>query len=305
MEQFRILVVDDSRSVVDDLAKSLNTNGFIADIAFSGTEALHKIESAEYNLVICGIEMPEINGLDFLAKVRNDYDPDLDVILTSNVLDHRYFSEAIRLGVSDYIRKPIETKQLLRSVQAIHKRQMKRKDFSEFYNNLEKAEFNFVLDPRNFSKFAVSELFNNFLQQNFNISHNLLNEILICVDEMVYNAYIHGTLGLSVEERMLDHNELYSIINGRLKQPEIAAKRLRFQFFICHKSNTIKISVEDDGPGFDYEKWLKKVTEEPKLNLEESGRGISMLYHLSDKLEFDKQGRKVSISKKLLNNTQI
>lgn len=305
MEQFRILIVDDSRSVVDDLAKSLNTNGFKADIAFSGTEALHKIESAEYNLVICGIEMPEINGLDFLAKVRNDYDPDLDVILTSNVLDHKYFSEAIRLGVSDYIRKPIETKQLLRSVQAIHKRQMKRKDFSEFYNNLEKAEFNFVLDPRNFSKFAVSELFNNFLQQNFNISHNLLNEILICVDEMVYNAYIHGTLGLSVEERMLDHNELYSIINERLKQPEIAAKRLRFQFFICHKSNTIKISVEDDGPGFDYEKWLKKVTEEPKLNLEESGRGISMLYHLSDKLEYDKQGRKVSISKKLLNNTQI
>ena len=56
---------------------------------------------------------------------------------------------------------------MLRSINTILKRKNNRNNFSELYNNLERVEFDFVLDPRNFSKFAVSELFNNFLQQNF------------------------------------------------------------------------------------------------------------------------------------------
>jgi anti-sigma regulatory factor (Ser/Thr protein kinase) len=101
----------------------------------------------------------------------------------------------------------------------------------------------------------------------------------------------------------MEHNALQKIINERLQQPEIASKRMRLYFSLCYKTQTIKITVEDDGPGFDYETWIKRVANEPKLNLEENGRGIAMLYHLSDKLEFDREGRTVTISKKLpINN---
>ena len=295
----RILVVDDSSSLVLSLAELLKYNGFEVETSLSGTEALHKIETEDYDLVICDIEMPGMSGLEFLSHVRKDYEKEIDVILMTGYEDKEYFIEAIRNGAADFIRKPIDSKQMMRSIQTILNRKKRRNDFSEFYNNLEKAEFHFELDPRNFSKFAVSEVFHKFLRQNFDLTHNALNEILICVDEMVYNAYIHGTLGLNVQERVMDHNALQKIINERLQQPEIASKRICFHFSICHKTQTIKITVEDDGPGFDYENWIKKVTNEHKLNLDENGRGIAMLYYLSDKLEFEKEGRTVTISKKL------
>jgi len=119
------------------------------------------------------------------------------------------------------------------------------------------------------------------------------------VDEMVYNAYIHGTLNLNMQERGLEHSKLQNLINERLQQPEYASRRMRCYFCLCNNANTIKISVEDDGSGFDYTQWINRVTNEPKLNLEENGRGIAMLYHLADKLEFENEGRKVTICKKI------
>ena len=299
MDTARILLVDDNISIIENLEMVLQANYFNVDTAYNGRDALHKIESDEYDLVICDIEMPGISGLDFLSTVRKNYNMELDVILLGSFLEYKDFSETVRLGAADFIRKPIDNNQMLRSINTILKRKNNRNNFSELYNNLERVEFDFVLDPRNFSKFAVSELFNNFLQQNFNLSHNLLNQILICVDEMVYNAFIHGTLALSMQERNLDHHKLQKIINKRLEQPDIASKRMHIHFSICHKTDTITVTVEDQGPGFDYEFWINKVKEDQKVNLEESGRGISMLYYLSDKLEFQHGGRTVSISKKI------
>lgn len=302
MKQAKILVVDDSIAIVNSLSTILKVSGYEVDSAFNGSDALRRIHSGEYDIIICDIEMPGITGLDLLGKVRRDYDRELDVILMTGYLDHDYFIEAIRLGASDFIRKPVDTKQIIRSIHGLMERKRTRNDFSDFYQNTELAQFQFVIDPNRFSKFAVSKVFNAYLRQSFQLNHNLLNELLICVDEMIYNAFIHGTLGLSISERMLDHNGMQQIIAERLSRPEIAAKRLRFEFCIDHQAHTIKIAVEDDGPGFDYEEWLKRVVEEPKLNLDEHGRGISMLYHLADTLEFSKGGRRVSVSKKITNS---
>lgn len=299
MKQTRILVVDDSIAIVNSLCTILKVSGFEVDSAFNGSDALRKIHSSEYDVVICDIEMPGITGLDLLGKVRRDYDRELDVILMTGFLDHDYFIEAIRMGASDFIRKPVDTKQIIRSIHSLMERRRSRNDYSDFYQNTETADFNFVIDPRKFSKFAISKVFNSFLRQSFQFNHNLLNELLICVDEMVYNAFIHGTLNLSVGERVLDHSSQQRLIEERLADPDIASKRLRFSFCVDHAQNVINISVEDDGKGFDYNAWLNRVAEEPKLNLEEHGRGISMLYHLADTLTFSNGGRKVSISKNI------
>jgi CheY-like chemotaxis protein/anti-sigma regulatory factor (Ser/Thr protein kinase) len=303
MKPARILVVDDSIAIVNSLCTILKVSGFEVDSAFNGSDALRKIHSSDFDVVLCDIEMPGITGLDLLGKVRRDYDRELDVILMTGYLDHDYFIEAIRLGASDFIRKPVDTKQIVRSIHSLLERKNARNDLSDFYLNTEVVNFHFVFDPCYFSKFAISKSFNYFVRQGFQLNHNLLNELLICVDEMVYNAYIHGTLGLSVGERKLDHSNLQQLIGERLKQPEIASKRLRFSFCLDHIAKTITISVEDDGKGFDFEGWLKRVKTEPKLNLDEHGRGISMLYHLADSLEFSLGGRKVTVCKNISNHT--
>ncbi len=302
MKKPRILIVDDSMAIVSSLSAILSVSGYEVGSAFNGSEALRKIHDEDFDLVICDIEMPGITGLDFLGRVRREYDNNLDVILMTGYLDHDYFIEAIRLGASDFIRKPVDSKQIIRSIQSVQERKKGQKNFRDFFEHVEQSEFCFTIDPRHFSKFTITKVFNTFMRQNIPVSSAALNEIMICLDEMIYNAYIHGILGLSVSERTLEHSALQELIEARLQDDEIATRRMLFAFSINFTDRTITISVEDNGQGFDYESWIQRVKKEPKLNLDEHGRGISMLYHLSDSLEFSQGGRKVTIIKKLDRN---
>ncbi|HPF08427.1 MAG: response regulator [Candidatus Cloacimonadaceae bacterium] len=296
----KILVVDDSIAIVNSLQSILTISGYSVDTAFNGSDALRKIYKNEYDLVICDIEMPGVSGLEFLSRVRQDFENSLDVILMTGYLEHDYFIEAIRLGASDFIRKPIDTKQMIHSIKELMFRKRSRDDISGFFSILNRASFDYEFNVENFTKFAISKVFSAHLRHRFKVNAEVLNELLVCVDEMVYNAYIHGTLGLSVEDRALGHDQLQSLITQKIQDPEINARVLRLSFSIDNITNVIEITVEDQGQGFDYEHWLNQVKSEPILDIKEHGRGLSLLYHLSDKIVFAKQGRMVTIQKSLL-----
>ena len=80
-DKARILVVDDSIAIVNSLQSILSISGYNVDSSFNGSDALRKIYKNEYDLVICDIEMPGLSGLEFLGRVRQDFDRSLDVIL--------------------------------------------------------------------------------------------------------------------------------------------------------------------------------------------------------------------------------
>lgn len=298
----KILVVDDSIAIVNSLRSILGISGYDVDTAYSGSDALRKIHMKEYDLVICDIEMPGLSGLEFLGKVREDFERDLDVILMTGYLEHDYFIEAIRLGASDFIRKPIDTKQIVSSIRELIFRKRNRDDKTEFFGHLNKANFCFEMPAKNFSKVALSKIFSSYMRQYFKVGSKVLNELLICVDEMVYNAFIHGTLNLSVDERALSHEALQELIELRLQDPNINQRKVKFAFVVDNLQQNIEISVEDEGDGFEYQNWLKSVKKEQFLEIDGHGRGIAMLYHLSDKLSFGKQGKSVRIVKSLVSS---
>ncbi|MCB5260669.1 MAG: response regulator [Candidatus Cloacimonetes bacterium] len=298
----KILVVDDSIAIVNSLRSILGISGYDVDTAYSGSDALRKIHMKEYDLVICDIEMPGLSGLEFLGKVREDFERDLDVILMTGYLEHDYFIEAIRLGASDFIRKPIDTKQIVSSIRELIFRKRNRDDKTEFFGHLNKANFCFEMPAKNFSKVALSKIFSSYMRQYFKVGSKVLNELLICVDEMVYNAFIHGTLNLSLDERALSHEALQELIELRLQDPNINQRKVKFAFVVDNLQQNIEISVEDEGDGFEYQNWLKSVKKGQFLEIDGHGRGIAMLYHLSDKLSFGKQGKSVRIVKSLVSS---
>lgn len=295
----KILVVDDSIAIVNSLQAILGVSGYQVETAYNGSDALRKIHQNNYDLVICDIEMPGISGLEFLSRVREDFDDNLDVILMTGYLEHDYFIEAIRLGASDFIRKPIDTKQMINSIRELLFRKRSRDDVSDFYCHLDKASFSFDISAEHFSKFTISKIFSSYLRQYFKIDPMVLNELLICVDEMVYNAYIHGTLELSIEERALTQEELHLVIDEKLQDPKIAKCKMHLVFEIDNEAQMIEICVSDDGNGFDYPSWINTVETEQILDIKEHGRGIAMLYHLSDELHFENSGKSVKIRKSL------
>jgi signal transduction histidine kinase/CheY-like chemotaxis protein len=109
-----ILIVDDDDSIRSLLRQELSDAGYITEEASNGKEALQSIRNHRPDLVILDIMMPEINGFDVAAILKNDPQTmDIPIIVLSIVQDK---SRGFRIGVDRYLTKPIDTTQLFTDV---------------------------------------------------------------------------------------------------------------------------------------------------------------------------------------------
>lgn len=106
-----IMVVDDDPTVVDSVGTALENEGYEFVSAESGMEALEKFEGADIDIVISDIKMPEVDGLDLLREVK-DRSPSTHVIMMTAYASVDSAVEAMREGAVDYIRKPIDVKDI-------------------------------------------------------------------------------------------------------------------------------------------------------------------------------------------------
>lgn len=108
-ERPRLLVADDDDLSLMLIKQILHDVGDI-DTASNGQEALLKVESVEYDLVILDLMMPVMTGLDILQIIRSTKDISaLPVILISGIRDEEKIAWGIRLGANDYVSKPLDT----------------------------------------------------------------------------------------------------------------------------------------------------------------------------------------------------
>jgi DNA-binding NtrC family response regulator len=111
-----ILVVDDERNIQLTLSRALTLEGYMAETAGGGVEALEKIAALPVDLVVMDVRMPDLDGLAVLERARQTR-PDLPVIVMSGQGSIETVRQAFKLGASDYLEKPItERDKLLISV---------------------------------------------------------------------------------------------------------------------------------------------------------------------------------------------
>ncbi|MFO8241187.1 MAG: sigma-54 dependent transcriptional regulator [Dissulfuribacterales bacterium] len=110
---FRILVVDDERSLIVLLTRILTRSGYQVKSASSGINALSTIDEFSPNLVITDLKMPDISGLDLLKKVKSEK-PEIDFIILTAYATVENAVEAMKKGALDYLIKPLKNPDELR-----------------------------------------------------------------------------------------------------------------------------------------------------------------------------------------------
>lgn len=108
----RILVIDDERSIRNTLKDILEYEKYEVDLAEDGNMALDKIKSAEFDIVLCDIKMPGMDGIEVLEKF-NGLAPDTPVVMISGHGNIDTAVESIKKGAYDYIEKPLDLNRLL------------------------------------------------------------------------------------------------------------------------------------------------------------------------------------------------
>jgi diguanylate cyclase (GGDEF)-like protein/PAS domain S-box-containing protein len=105
----RVLVVDDNLHDREILARRLARKGYAVSVADTARELLERIRADSVDLVLLGIEMPDITGLDALVAIRQQYPAvHLPVIMVTARNHSEDIVKALELGANDYLTKPID-----------------------------------------------------------------------------------------------------------------------------------------------------------------------------------------------------
>lgn len=116
----RVLIVDDDTAYCFVLRSMLETFGYCCETASDAVEALQLIDSNSYDCVLCDIQMPKMDGLQFTRNACRDH-PDLSVLIITGHSDEYTYSDAIDSGATDFIGKPICAKELDAKIKRIEK----------------------------------------------------------------------------------------------------------------------------------------------------------------------------------------
>lgn len=108
----RILVIDDERSIRNTLKDILEYEKYEVDLAEDGQKGIEMFKSAEYNVVLCDIKMPGMDGIEVLEKLFAQA-PDVPVVMISGHGNIDTAVESIKKGAFDYIEKPLDLNRLL------------------------------------------------------------------------------------------------------------------------------------------------------------------------------------------------
>ncbi len=107
-----ILIIDDEKAIRKTLSEILSYEGYKIDEAGDGEEGLKKFREKSYDVVLCDIKMPKLDGIEFLDKSR-EFNPDIPVIMISGHGTIETAVEAVKKGAYDYISKPPDLNRLL------------------------------------------------------------------------------------------------------------------------------------------------------------------------------------------------
>jgi two-component system copper resistance phosphate regulon response regulator CusR len=111
----RILIVEDESRISSFLEKGLRANGFTTEVATDGREALQRVRTGTFDLLVLDLGLPDIDGFEVLQELRNSGAQMPVVILTARG-DVRATVAGLEGGADDYITKPFRFEELLARV---------------------------------------------------------------------------------------------------------------------------------------------------------------------------------------------
>lgn len=288
-----VLVVDDSatdrRLAVALLQKLPDMTVYQAS---DGREALKAIELHLPDLVLTDIQMPNMNGLEFVSHAREQY-PLVPIILMTSQGSEEIAVEALQAGAASYVPKRALAADLLETVDRVLSTSREVRGRARLANRMNRCEYSFVLENDLDLICALSAYLREDAMRLRLCSHPECLRLGVAVEEAILNAYYHGNLEIGSELREQDHRAFHELALKRSKEPVFRDRRITVQVRITPEQAVY--TIRDDGPGFD-PTTLPDPTD--PANLERAcGRGLLLMRTFMDNVIYNDRGNEVTLFK--------
>ncbi len=118
----KVLLVDDEVDFLETLSERMRVRDMDVTTSASPLDAIKKVQEKDYDAIIMDLKMPQMDGLQLL-KILKEKNPDLQIILLTGHATVEKGIEAMKLGATDFLEKPVDLKVL---TEKIHKAQAKK-----------------------------------------------------------------------------------------------------------------------------------------------------------------------------------
>jgi DNA-binding response OmpR family regulator len=116
-----ILIVEDEKSLANEIASFLKSENFLCDLAFSGNDASEKIAINLYDFILLDLGLPDYNGLDLINEAKKAGSEASFIIITARgAVEDKV--KGLDLGADDYLAKPFALVELLSRINAVARR---------------------------------------------------------------------------------------------------------------------------------------------------------------------------------------
>ena len=263
MDPLRILVVDDEKDVRDTLSEMIESLGYEVAMAENGVKALDRVRTERIDLIITDLSMPEMSGLDLIVEAKR-VSPNIPIAVISAYGNVENTTYALTRGAFSFIAKPfkmLQIKDMIRKGKQLRELSLGTYALMDWVHSETDMTF-----PSQEDLFPSAILFVLKECQWRGIEDDArLENIAICLEELLSNALIHG--------------------NRKNKDKQIVM-RMRFD------AERFVLAVKDEGDGFDATTYLEKIRNNQAAIPEKRGLFITDL--LVDELRFNEKGNEVT-----------
>jgi diguanylate cyclase (GGDEF)-like protein/PAS domain S-box-containing protein len=223
----KILLIDDEPEFLKSITRALSSHPYVLDTATAVEEAIEKLESDKFDIVMVDIKLHGINGLEFIENLEKKYDDIVTIVITGNSSQELAIN-AIKHGVFDYIRKPVDIKDLVSAIErSIHKLRVNREIF---HKNKELIAKESILQKLN------DEI---IMQKNYleNVVKSISNMLMV-TDE---NGYIKTINDASIKTLGYSADDIIGSLFGKITT---IANFEKFLNKLTHSHNISNIETE-------------------------------------------------------------
>ncbi len=168
----KVLVVEDIALNQLLLKTLLDDFGFDRDIASNGKVAIEKLQKKSYDIILMDLQMPEMNGFEATAYIRNTLHSNIPIIALTADVTTMDVDKCRAIGMNDYIAKPVDEKILYSKIMGLVKKKVHNTDLK---SNKKIADVSKTIKPKPATKKAVDL---SYLQQRTKSNPQLMMEMI-------------------------------------------------------------------------------------------------------------------------------